>query len=258
MRKIIILIFLISTFKNIAQNNFQYKVKYDWKASSEEFRNQVLSDPKMDARMRLFIEERMKKMFNKTFILQINNNLSLYDEDALVSINDVSPDLSGIYSNIAYFKDLKEKEIIIQKEFNGKNFFVKDSLIAFKWKLINEKRKIGEYICYKATTIINENKVAVSNTKSTNFLDNLEDKKEVEITAWYAPDIPINQGPENFWGLPGLILEIYENNSSIVCSEIIINPKKKIKIKLPEKSKIISQSSYNAMVKKKNDEMEHD
>jgi GLPGLI family protein len=38
-------------------------------------------------------------------------------------------------------------------------------------------------------------------------MDNLEIPKDVTITAWYT-EIQVNQGPENYWGLPGLILEI--------------------------------------------------
>jgi GLPGLI family protein len=28
-------------------------------------------------------------------------------------------------------------------------------------------------------------------------MDNLEMPKDVTITAWYTPEIPVNQGPEN-------------------------------------------------------------
>jgi GLPGLI family protein len=35
--------------------------------------------------------------------------------------------------------------------------------------------------------------------KKTNFMDNLEMPKDVTITAWYTPEIPVNQGPENYW-----------------------------------------------------------
>ena len=62
-------------------------------------------------------------------------------------------------------------------------------------------------------------------TKTTNFMDGWEMPSEVQITAWYTPDIPINQGPENYWGLPGLILEINEPELIILCSKVVLNTK---------------------------------
>jgi GLPGLI family protein len=58
-------------------------------------------------------------------------------------------------------------------------------------------------------------------------MDNLEMPKDVTITAWYTPEIPVNQGPENYWGLPGLILEINDGKTVILCSKIVLNPKEK-------------------------------
>jgi GLPGLI family protein len=55
-------------------------------------------------------------------------------------------------------------------------------------------------------------------------MDNLEMPKDVTITAWYTPEIPVNQGPENYWGLPGLILEINDGKTVILCSKIVLNP----------------------------------
>ena len=39
-------------------------------------------------------------------------------------------------------------------------------------------------------------------------MDEIEVPKTIEVTAWYTPEIPINQGPADYWGLPGLILEV--------------------------------------------------
>jgi GLPGLI family protein len=38
---------------------------------------------------------------------------------------------------------------------------------------------------------------------------------KVTITAWYTPEIPVSQGPEGYWGLPGLILEVNDGKTTI-------------------------------------------
>jgi GLPGLI family protein len=101
-------------------------------------------------------------------------------------------------------------------------------------------RVIGGYNCFKATTVRPTSKTDFRNfrpkkedpaaaksaegEKKTNFMDNLEMPKDVTITAWYT-EIPVNQGPENYWGLPGLILEINDGKTVILCSKIVLNPK---------------------------------
>jgi GLPGLI family protein len=80
--------------------------------------------------------------------------------------------------------------------------------------------------------------------------------KENIITAWYCPEIPINQGPENYWGLPGLILEVSDGKTIILCSKIVMNSKDKVEIKPVAKGKEVSQTEYNEIIKKKMEEMQ--
>ena len=68
-------------------------------------------------------------------------------------------------------------------------------------------------------------------------------------------DIPISQGPGEYWGLPGLILEVSEGRTAILCSKITINPKEKIAIEAPKKGKKISQKEYQETMAKKALEM---
>jgi GLPGLI family protein len=58
--------------------------------------------------------------------------------------------------------------------------------------------------------------------KKTNFMDNLEMPKETIVTAWYTPEIPVNQGPDKYWGLPGLILEV-NDGKTVLCSKVVLN-----------------------------------
>ena len=40
-----------------------------------------------------------------------------------------------------------------------------------------------------------DNEKSKDSTKSTNLLDSIEVPKEIVVTAWYTPQIPVNQGP---------------------------------------------------------------
>ena len=68
-------------------------------------------------------------------------------------------------------------------------------------------------------------------------------------------DIPISQGPENYWGLPGLILEVNDGTTTILCSKIVINPKDRKEIKQPKKGTQITQKEFEKIAQEKMEEM---
>ncbi|MPT34711.1 MAG: GLPGLI family protein, partial [Flavobacterium sp.] len=161
------------------------------------------------------------------------------------------------------------------KEFMGKEFLINDSLPKLSWKLEGETRKIGDYNCFKATAVKpvsqsdfrnfrrrkdsdkkdTDKKEAPKKEKTTNFMDDFEMPKEITITAWYTPDIPVSQGPESYWGLPGLILEVNDGRTVIVCSKVVMNAKEKVEIKAPKNGKVVKQKEYDDIVVKKMEEM---
>jgi GLPGLI family protein len=65
----------------------------------------------------------------------------------------------------------------------------------------------------------------------------------------------LRHGPAEYWGLPGLILEVSAGNTTILCSQIVLNPKKKVDIKMPEKGKEITKNDYQTTIKGKMMEM---
>ena len=75
------------------------------------------------------------------------------------------------------------------------------------------------------------------------------------MIAWYSPQIPLSQGPLEYWGLPGLILEVNVGNTAILCSKIIMNPGERSKIKAPEKGKIVTKTEYQEIISGKMQEM---
>lgn len=149
------------------------------------------------------------------------------------------------------------------QEFYGKRFLVKDTLYRIDWTLGTETKKIGQYTCYKAKAFVpavelNWYNFSWSDLNTDNEKE--ETTKEPEgkmiiVEAWYTPQIPIAQGPAEFWGLPGLILEVSVANTTLLCTEIVLNKEKTIDIEAPDKGKEITKKDYTKTVRNKMVEM---
>jgi GLPGLI family protein len=284
LRKIILSVaFSAVSFLQLQAQEFQGMAVYESKTSTSDFKTRMEGNKEMTPDMQKMIEERMKKMFEKTFILNFNKSASIYKEEEKLDapgqgggggMRWMSSMTGGGGTN---YKNVKEKTYSVDKEFMGKEFLVKDSLPNYAWKLEGESRLIGGYTCFKATTIRpvsqadfrnfrpkkeekkaeeskDETKKPEGEPKKTNFMEDFELPKEVTITAWYTPEIPISQGPENYWGLPGLILEVNDGKTVVLCSKIVMNSKEKVEIKAPTNGKVISQKEYDDTVVKKMEE----
>lgn len=229
--------------------------------------------PEMEKQM----QERMKKALEKTFILTFNRTESTYLEEEKLD----APGENGGFRMMAnfmggggkHYKNVKDKRFLMEKEVFGKEFLIDDTLPKIKWKMEAETRKIGQYTCYKATATVPTDKTDFRNmrpkkqeaaktdeakkaeARPTNFMDSMEMVKEVTIIAWYTPDIPVSTGPSNYWGLPGLILEVSDGKTTLLCSKVVINPKEKTEIKKPSKGKKVTQAEYEDTVAKKMEEM---
>ncbi|PXY41527.1 GLPGLI family protein [Flavobacterium cheongpyeongense] len=275
MKKIAYYLFLVLAFSQVqAQKDFQGMAVYESKTQTPKFEG-MPGNRDITPEMQKNMEERMKKMLEKTFILNFNKSASVYkEEEKLDTPGQQAGGMRMMISSMTggggtFYKDVKNKTYTVDKEFMGKEFLVKDSLPKLNWKLEQETKQIGGYNCYKATAVNEASKTDFRNFRpknnddkkdeakkasdetKTNFEDNFEIPKEIVVTAWYSPEIPINQGPENYWGLPGLILEINDGTTTILCSKIVLNAKEKADIKAPTNGKEISQKEYDETVVKK-------
>jgi GLPGLI family protein len=88
----------------------------------------------------------------------------------------------------------------------GKTYIVDDTLHTPTWKILNQIKEVAGFICMKAETV-----------------DTVKNQK---ITAWFAQDIPVMAGPERYFGLPGLILELDINDGDVVITASKVEFKK--------------------------------
>ena len=273
------LLFLLVFSTSNAQKEFQGMAVYETKTSTSDFKSRMEGNKEITPEMQKMIEERMKKMFEKTFILNFDKSASIYKEEEKLDAPGQGQGGMRMMSSMmggggTYYKNVKEKNYTVDKEFMGKEFLVKDSLPKLDWKMESETRIIGGYNCFKATAVRPVSKSDFRNLrpkkkdeakevdvkkedkeKKTNFMDDFDLPKEITITAWYTPEIPVNQGPESYWGLPGLILEVNDGKTVILCSKVVLNAKEKAEIKAPTNGKVISQKEYDETVVKKMQEM---
>lgn len=75
------------------------------------------------------------------------------------------------------------------------------------------------------------------------------------VEAWYTLQIPVGHGPGEYWGLPGLILEVSAGNTTMLCSKIMLNPEEPIDIVAPSKGKEITKEEYQSTIQDKMREM---
>lgn len=74
----------------------------------------------------------------------------------------------------------------------SRNLFGYEENLKFDWKILPDKEKIGSYNTQKATMEFGGRK----------------------WTAWFTTDIPFQDGPYKFYGLPGLIVKIEDSEKN--------------------------------------------
>jgi GLPGLI family protein len=145
-------------------------------------------------------------------------------QGAKIKTLEIGKEDGGLYKNYATGEYLKEANLF------GKKFLIKDSIQKIDWSLSSETKKLGEYTVYKATATVNDE----------------------PVTAWYTEEIPVPDGPESYYGLPGLILEA-ENDALSFHAITVSFDTKAFEIVKPSKGKEVTIAEY---IKTRNEKLE--
>jgi GLPGLI family protein len=205
------------------------------------------------------LQKQLKKQMEREYVLTFSQTESNWKQVESLGAGPASASAGGAKIVIAssgsqdrlLYKNVAEQNYIKEEDLMGKGFLVKDSLNTYDWELTGESKQIGEYSCQKAIY----SKIVDSMTFSMGQEDMEKTKDTVKVTAWFTMQIPVSHGPDDFWGLPGLILELQNNGMTFIAERIVLNPNDAVAIEIPRKGDMISKEDYDALSEEKMQEM---
>ncbi|WP_299051511.1 GLPGLI family protein [uncultured Polaribacter sp.] len=257
------ILFLLIAFTAYSQVKFQGQATYMSKRTIDMRRFDKMSEQQKKQMM-----ARFKSFLEKTYTLNFNRQESTFKEN--VKLDAPGTSTSGWRASVSngqssVYKNTKERKMIEATEQFSKRFLIKENMEQPKWQLSAETKKIGQFTCYKATYEKEDTNIDWSSIfrrrGNDKKKDSIKSKKEdipvkkLLVTAWYSPEIPVSAGPSEYWGLPGLILEVNAGRTTMLCTEVVLNPEDDVEIKIPTKGKEVTREEYNAIVKEKTIEL---
>lgn len=198
--------FFLIFISSFSQQNgiITYKSFFSIKQATEELKqeNRMWYQEELD-------HEMMAQLLR--FTLQFNNEAAVFRMSENM-ISDVENQLSKRYTTGRFYGDAvfyinrKKDTLIEQLPYSFATLLRKRKASFIDWNLTTETKEIQGYKCYKATYTY------VQKWKGREFL--------WPVVAWYCPEIPVPLGPTRYSGLPGLILELHENEIAYVVEKI--------------------------------------
>ena len=138
-------------------------------------------------------------------------------------MGEPSAELRKVYLN------LETNEIVRQVEFMGRLFLVSDAIESKSWKLTNKLTKILDYTCMSAGLTQDGN----------------------SIHAYFTSEVPVPIGPDEFFGLPGLILAVEVNNATAFLAQSIDLAPLNEAVYKPGEGKKVTQEELDRIVQEK-------
>lgn len=201
-----------------------YEQVYHW--AKIYARLDFLSQEQKDREMLTWGSKDESKTRMKMYFTPTQSNYT-YDEDQ----GDEDRRYSWRKQEYVIFRDFEKETKTEIIEMLGKTYLIEDSLKAPKWKVMNQIKDINGHVCMLAVT---------------------EDTiKRQKIEAWFAHDLPVSAGPGQYFGLPGLIMELDVNKGDLVITATKVEMKpvgEEINLPKKMKGKKLTSKEYDRLL----------
>ncbi len=230
LQTVTLIIFLLCSVSSYSQSRIS-KLVYKKKSNID------VASKKKNKAMELFLKETFLHMEKVEYMLLFNDKASSFkqvrkmrndlDKKSLsIKVSEILGGGEGIY-----YTERKTKKSYHQTEFESELYLIEIDK-KLDWNLTQEKKKIGKYVCYKATT----EDTSIGSSGSV---------LKKKIIVWYTPEIPFGYGPLKYNGLPGLILELENDQVIYYTKEIQLHLKDKIDIEKPKKGIQLTRTEFD-------------
>lgn len=186
-----------------------------------------------------------------TYTLTFNSKEALFERPSSMAVDngmdlDNAAQFIGAYGT--YYMNLEEGFNLHQfeastkfKELGNEKYWLIETemdSIELDWDIQEETKEIQGYSCKKAT----------ARPHDTHGFGSTTIYKQTTLTAWFCPDIPVQLGPKDVFGLPGMILELEYNHYTFYPDDIKLSNKTNKKVAQPSEGKKITRAEYQKVL----------
>lgn len=124
------------------------------------------------------------------------------------------------------YKQINPNQVVSREIMASVPYLITEDFTTLDWKLTPETKKIEGFNCQKANTSF----------------------RGREYEAWFTNDIAVTAGPWKLWGVPGLILEVYDKTQEVgfYFKSIALNKPVKEFIKMPSQGMQVTRQKFLA------------
>ena len=189
------------------------------------------------------MKDMMPQYNTSSFELLYSGHQSVYQPKKEEEITETTTSTGGMTMRMRFgrenrivFKDLGENKMIDSRDFMQKQFLITGPPTERKWKIGKNQKEILGYNCLEAFCQVDS---------------------ATAVKAWFSPQIAISNGPSDYQGLPGMILQVDINDGErmLTATQISFDPPDQSLIIAPEKGKEVSAEEFEKIREEKMKEM---
>ena len=182
-----------------------------------------------------FYQDRMKRNKPVEFKLVFSDTESAFflNQELILDSEKRNPS-RNLKKSYYYYVNHKNNELKAQKEFAGTLFLIESNLDSLTWRITSESKMFGQYKALKAIS-------------SIKIVNRSKEIQNYEMEAWFSPELSFQFGPEGYYGLPGLIVEMDIFGYKYTFDRIDLDPRNE-KINSPSGGKRVTNQKYLAII----------